>query len=363
MKKLLFVIVCLLSFQAQAQNKQEQIQYIRKMYAEAKEQIAQNGKNGQAPLDVKIMINDGTQVDEDFIINENTELTFYFNKYRVDSDLDYPDASSCYFITENFEVHGHLLYREILFDPNDSYLLFSYVRQETDAGFVSESRYYYDSEGKLIDLKRKVGGTDVEPDEDNEKAGVEAKEEAQFYMDVFELLMNSEGETSEPSRVKKPTTPKADRLASIRNTYTQAKQKIADNDKSELPRDMEIVIRDQSWGPPETTEMNFYFDESAASEDSNGYYCYFINYHRHHNDMGPEYYFEYLFAPQSHDLIFSYTNAREEGEKYEWRYYYDENGKCIEVKTEEEDEDGGAADKAKVQQHLKIFNRLVNSSH
>ena len=40
--------------------------------------------------------------------------------------------------------------------------------------------------------------------------------------------------------------------------------------------------------------------------------------------MGPEYYFEYLFAPQSHDLIFSYTNAREEGEKYEWRYYYDE---------------------------------------
>ena len=363
MKKLLFVIVCLLSFQAQAQNKQEQIQYIRKVYAEAKEQIAQNGKNGMAPLDVKIMINDGTQVDEDFIINEETELTFYFNKYRVNADLDYPDASSCYFITENFEAHGHLRYREILFDPNEGNLLFCYSRQETDAGFVFENRYYYDNNGKLIDVKQKAGGKDVEPDADSQEASVHEKAQAQFYLDAFELLMNAKGGASEPSRVKKPTTPKADRLTSIRNTYTQAKQKIANNDKSELPRDMTIVIRDQSWGPPETTEMNFYFDESVGPEGFNGNYCYFISNHRHHNNMGPDHYFEYLFTPLSHDLIFSYTNAREEGEKYEWRYYYDENGKCIEVKTEAEDEDGGAADKAQVQRYLKIFDMLVNGSH
>ena len=133
MKQLLLVIFCLLSFQVQAQNQQEQLQHIRKMYADAKEQIAQNGKNGMAPLDVKVSISDGTQVDEDFFLDDETELTFYFNKYRVNAELDYPDASSCYFVVENWTSHGHLRYREILFDPNEGNLLFCYMRQETDA--------------------------------------------------------------------------------------------------------------------------------------------------------------------------------------------------------------------------------------
>lgn len=360
MKKLLFVIVCLLSLQIQAQNKQEQIQHIRQVYAEAKEQIAQNGKNGMAPLDVKVEINDGTQVDEDFIINEETELTFYFNKYRVNSELDYPDASSCYFIVENWGAHGHLRYREILFDPNEGHLLFCYMRQETDAGFVIETRYYYDADGKLIDQKHKVGGSDAEPGAHDWNNGNSEKAQAMRYLDAFETLMNAKEGASEQRRAKKPTTPKAERLASIRNTYAQAKQKISDNAKSELPRDMQIVIRDQSWGPPATTELHFYFDPVVGQQETNGNCCYFISKHFHHNNMGPDHYSEYLFAPQSSDLIFSYTSAKEEGEKFEWRYYYDENGKCIEVKTDAEEGDNGASDKAAVKQYLKVFNILVN---
>ena len=35
--------------------------------------------------------------------------------------------------------------------------------------------------------------------------------------------------------------------------------------------------------------------------------------------------------------MFSYTRGREEGEQHEWRYYYDENGQCIETKSDSED--------------------------
>lgn len=362
MKQLLFVILCLLGVQAQAQNKQEQLQHIRKMYADAKEQIAQNGKNGMAPLDVKISISDGTQVDEDFSLDDETELTFYFNKYRVNADLDYPDVSSCYFVVENWTSHGHLRYREILFDPNEGDLLFCYMRQETDAGFVVETRYYYDADGKLIDQKHKVGGADAEPGAHDWNNGESEKAQAMLYLNAFETLMNAKGGTSAQNRVKKPTTPKAERLASIRNIYAQAKQKVADNAKSELPHDMQIVVRDQSWGPPSITELHFYFEPVAGQAGADGNSCYFISRHFHHNNMGPDHYNEYLLAPQGQDLLFSYTSAKEEGEKFEWRYYYDENGKCIEVKTDADGGDDGVGDKAAVQRYLKLFNMLVNPS-
>ena len=344
MKQLLLVIFCLLSFQVQAQNQQEQLQHIRKIYADAKEQIAQNGKNGMAPLDVKVSINDGTQVDEDFFLDDETELTFYFNKYRV----------------ENWTSHGHLRYREILFDPNEGNLLFCYMRQETDAGFVVETRYYYGTDGKLIDQKHKVGGADAEPDAHDWNNGESEKAQAMLYLNAFETLMNAKGGTSAQNRVKKPATPKADRLASIRSTYAQAKQKVADNAKSEVPHDMQVVIRDQAWGPPSVMELHFYFEPVTTQEGTSDNRCYFISRHFHHNNMGPDNYGEYLFAPKSHDLIFSYSCGKEEGETREWRYYYDERGKCIEVKSEAEEVDYGFSDKINAKHYLKIFKALFD---
>ena len=77
--------------------------------------------------------------------------------------------------------------------------------------------------------------------------------------------------------------------------------------------------------------------------------------------MGSDIYSEYLFAPHSHHLIFSYTNAKEEGEQNEWRYYFDENGQCIEVKTDSADQDAGKTDQAQVARYLKVFQILKES--
>jgi hypothetical protein len=75
-------------------------------------------------------------------------------------------------------------------------------------------------------------------------------------------------------------------------------------------------------------------------------------------------YSEFLLAPDSHKLIFSFTQTQEEGETYEWRYYYDENGKCIETKVKsvdvEDTGDSGVDDKQQFSNYMKVFNMLVN---
>jgi hypothetical protein len=366
MKKTLLVISVMLLFGMSllAQNKEAQLKHIREMYAQAKEQIAQNGKDGRAPLDMKILINDGSYISDDLVINDVTELHFYFNKYRINSDLDYPDASSCYFITEQWGANGHTRYREILFDSNEGVLLFSYMKAETHAGFTVETRYYYDGEGRLIDDKHKVGGQEVNANAHSWSSAEGDKAIAEAYLKIFEDLMNHQTDISVEERPGAKVTPKAQRMKYIRSTYAEAKEKIAKNDKSELPLDVQVVIRDQSWGPPEITELKFYFDAvtdqvepDAVSVDN---YCYFISEHRHHNNMGFDNYGEFLFAPMSHDLIFSYSCSKEEGEKREWRYYFDERGKCIEVKSEAEEVDYGFSDKITVKHYLKIFKALFN---
>ena len=347
-----------------AQTKEAQLKHIREMYAQAKEQIAQNGKNGRAPLDIKILINDGTDMGEDLVMNDVTELHFYFNKYRINSDLDYPDASSCYFITEQWGANGHTRYREILFDSNEGVLLFSYMKAETHAGFTVETRYYYDGEGRLIDEKHKVGGQEVNASAHSWSSAEGDKAIAEACLRIFEDLMNHQTDLTMEDRPNAKVTPKAERMKYIRSTYAQAKEKMAKNDKSELPLDVQIVIRDQSWGPPEITELKYYFDAvtdqvepDAVSVDN---YCYFISEHRHHNNMGFDHYGEFLFAPKSHDLIFSYSCGKEEGEKREWRYYFDERGKCIEVKSEAEEIDYGFSGKITARHYLKIFKALFD---
>ena len=367
MKKMILPLMMLCAAMTMlAQTKEAQLKHIREMYAQAKEQIAQNGKNGRAPLDIKILINDGTDMGEDLVMNDVTELHFYFNKYRINSDLDYPDASSCYFITEQWGANGHTRYREILFDSNEGVLLFSYMKAETHAGFTVETRYYYDGEGNIIDEKHKVGGQEVNADAHSWSSGNGDKALAEAYLKIFEDLMNHQTDLSVEDRSDAEVTPKAQRMKYIRSTYAQAKEKIAKNDKSELPLDVQIVIRDQSWGPPQTTELKFYFDAvtdqvepDAVSVDN---FCYFISEHRHHNGMGFDSYSEYLFAPKSHNLIFSYNCSKEEGEKREWRYYFDERGKCIEVKSEAEEVDYGFSNKITVKHYLKIFKALFDTS-
>ena len=360
MRHLLLTFVCLFALTAQAQTKQEQVSRIRKAYADAKNQMAQNGKNGMAPLDVQIQVSDGTEISENFIIYNETRLTYYFNKYRINTELDYPDASACYFIVENWTADGHTRYREYLFDPNDGYLLFAYMKSETHAGFVVETRYYYDAQGRLIDQKHKVAGHDAEPGTHTWNDEKSEKEQAQSYLEVFETLMNVKYIPSAVGHFGQATSPKAERLKQIRSIYAQAKDKIAKNDKSEEPHDMHIVVRDQTFGPPQTTDVKIYYEPQQIGAVSD-HHCYFISEHRHHNNMGSDVYGEYLFAPETHDLIFSYTNAKEEGEQFEWRYYYDENGQCIETKTTADDGDQGVADKQSALRYLQVYTSLLST--
>ena len=123
-----------------SQSKDGQIKRIREVYADAKKMVVANGKEGKAPHDMTITLNDGTQVDEDFIINEETELKFFFKKKNEPTSYLIDPTSICYFATEEFSAHGHLMNREWLFDPEKGHLLFVYTRTETDAGQVIEYR-------------------------------------------------------------------------------------------------------------------------------------------------------------------------------------------------------------------------------
>lgn len=357
MKKNIFMLLALfmgITLSEAQTSKTEQLSQIRKLYDDAKKAIADNGKNGMAPLDIKILKNDGTAVDEDQVIDDTEELSFYFNKHRENAELDYPDASSCYFVIVNWTSNGHTSYREILFDPNEGYLLFSFMKAETHAGFVVESRYYYGADGKLIDQKHKIGGKEATANAHTWSSAESDKELADKYLSIFEMLMNSKKGVSTDAVMKVAADPA--RMKFIRDIYAKAKEKVSKNDKSELMHDLKIVIRDLSWGLPVTTDLRIYFEPPAVQTGTN--YCYFISEHRHHNNMGADHYSEYLFKPGSHNLVFSYTRAVEEGEKYEWRYYYDDKGRCIEAKTNAVEQDNGSADKKIVKRYLELFEKL-----
>ena len=86
---------------------------------------------------------------------------------------------------------------------------------------------------------------------------------------------------------------------------------------------------------------------------------YFIN--SHSTSMQMNGYNEYLFEPRTKNLIFSYSRGAEEGEVSEWRYYFDENGQCIETKTTNTDEtDDGFYDKRAAKDWQAFFRTLIN---
>jgi hypothetical protein len=341
-----------------------QIQRIRELYAEAKKMVAANGKEGKAPHDMTIELNDGTQVDEDFIINEESELMFYFKKKNEPESYIVDPTSVCYFMTENFEAHGHTHYREWLFDPEKEHLLFVFTRNETDAGYVMESRFYFDEKGKLIEKKYKAGGKDVDED-DEEYDGKSELEQAKKYKEIFDLMVNNE-DVKDANRLKfkdVKTAAKADRLKMIKSTYANVKDRVAKNAKSELPRDMRIVVHDQLAEdyPPVTLDLKFYFAPITKGESYENT-CYFIS--KQNSSMYFKEYGEFLLEPGMHKLIFSFTQALEEGETYEWRYYFDENGKCIDTKVksvdEEDNGDSGVGDKESFSKYMRVFNLVAN---
>jgi hypothetical protein len=231
----------------------------------------------------------------------------------------------------------------MLLDPKDHQVIFCYMRGETDAGFVVESRYYYDAKGQCIEQKHNTHNSWTTPETE--------KENAEFYMNLFSKLnYNGYFTPLDLDKPKKPTTPKAERLKHIRALYAQAKEKSAANDKEEMSNDLHITIHDLGDDqPPRTTEKRIYFDKDGI---------YFISCTS--KSMQFNGYSEYLFEPKTKDLVFSYTRGAEEGQVYDWRYYFDENGDCIETKTNHTDEtDDGFYDKRAAKDDQAIFEMLI----
>lgn len=338
MRRITLCIVCLLMvscLQALCQTKAETIKEIRKLYAEAKEKVEKNGKNGQSPKDMRIVLN--RLEDEDIPLYDMEQLDFFFDETTKDRIA----VKQPYFIVENWSNHGHTRYHEILIDPKTHRVRFCYMRGETDAGFVVESRYYYDNQGRCIEEKANNTWTSQEAE----------KENAANFMKIFEMATyNGYFTPLDTDTPAKTVSPKAERMKHIRTLYAKAKAKIAANDKKEMSDDLHIILHDLGDDqPPRTTETRMYFDGDGI---------YFIN--QQSSSMQMEGYSELLFEPKSKDLIFSYSRGAEEGQVYEWRYYFDENGTCIETKTKNTDEtDEGFYDKRSAKDYQALYQEIT----
>ena len=360
-----------MTIQAQT-NKAEKVKNIRAAYAKAKELIANNGKGGNPALDVHVSSHLVNEVDEDFNIDDDTNLDFYFVKKRKYNSKEemFTEENVCYFIVEKWGANGHTKYREMLFDSDTEKLIFAYMKSESHAGFVIETRYYYDSDGKLIDEKHKAGGKDIKPEDHSYGNAVDDYKASNHYLSVFRELMQPKGNyTAADGRAAVAQT-KNERMKTIRADYAKAKELI---EKKKQDQSLSIVVHDQEEGdcPPVVTEINFSFNEWDDGQ-APMYRCYFISEHMHHNNMGYDQYSEILLNDKDQRFgdngkpaktinpMFTYTCVHEEGEKYEWRYYFDENGRCIETKSNHEDTDSGKADKLKTRRLLYIFNALMN---
>lgn len=368
---MLILFIGSMAMQAQT-NKAEKIKNIRSAYTKAKEIIANNGKGGNPALDMHVAMRTVNEVDEDFTIEDDTDVDYYFTKkrqYNTKEEMFY-EENVCYFIVEKWGANGHTRYREMLFDSDTGKLIFSFMKSESHAGFVVETRYYFDSNGKLIEEKLKAGGQDTDPGDHLYGDAEGDRKVADHYLSVFQEIMQPKGNYSAVDGQAAVTQIKSERLKTIRANYAKAKELI---EKSKKDQSLSIVVHDQEEGdcPPEVIEINYSFNEW---DDGRApiYRCYFISEHMHHNNMGYDQYSEYLLNDKDQrygdngkptktiNPMFSYTCVHEEGEKYEWRYYYDENGRCIETKSNHEDTNEGKADKLKTRRLLHVFNALMN---
>ena len=352
MKKTVFALLALLLVGSTGfgQNKAQRIKEIRNAYAQAKKDMADNGKGGFPPVDIHIDLNDGTEVSEDFIINDERQVDIFFKRIRQRLDTDLFDPH-CYFIVEKWSANGHTSYREMLFDPFTDRLMFSYMKVETHAGAVIESRYYYDDFGRCIEQKPEQGGMSWSSAETD-------YEKAKNYLAIFDALMRQK--SAEAGRqVVQASADKAAQMQHIRSVYAEAKQKVEKNSKSELPRNVQVTIRDceDPEMPAQKDVLKFWFD-TIADDDTPYNSCYFMSSTTTLGDH--DVYSEYLFEPKTPAPIFCFSKQQQnDGPALEWRYYFDKGGKCIEVKGGADRNGPGFADMKAAKAYQALFKMMV----
>ena len=332
-----------------AQPKAEQIKHIRQVYAKAKQDVANNGKNGAAPFDVCVS---RTETYETSGIEENEELKFFYKRPNYGHAI-------CYLITRKWEADGHTNYREYLFDPVKGHLLFAFMKGETHAGFKVETRYYYDALGNCIEQKHKVQDKETIADAHSWSDVKGESEKADNYISAFNDLLNIYDYPTVAIKPTKEAATKDQIIKRIRAAYAKAKDKVAKNDKREgAVNEMKIVVHDQAEKdmPPLTRNFNYYYDVVQKSDTY--YHCYFLSTKL--SSMYGETYEEYLTddTPERHNLIFNYCDAEGEGETLEVRYYYDAMGHCIEAKCNQTDYDERDETRNRAGFYFSIFKKL-----
>lgn len=349
-RNILFVLMCMLSLNTPAQNKAERIKQIREMYAQAQAQVANNGKDGNAAKDMTISTHELVSQEHD--VHNETELSFFFHEKReIDvSDGSFTAHEQPYFIIEKNTQHFHYTYREFLFDANGK-LAFAYARWELDNGSIVEHRYYFDTKGQCIETK-------MNPDTPDYGNGQESLKMANRYLAIFKSIMEVEEKDPAQSNAT-PTRSGSDQIKHIRTQYATAKDKVAEKLYTFYPYTISITIHNQEEGdcPPVTDEYNFY-GEKSNNDASSATECYFLSIHR--SLSGFDHYGEFLLDSQTHQLIFNYSRGAEEGEVREWRYYFDEAGRCIETKSNAEEVDNGISAQRAIGSYLKTFKLLTN---
>ena len=325
----------LIVLSAAAQDKAEQMKYIREVYAQAHQKAADNGKGEKAPMDVCISQIDMGMPDADYSVEEDTETRFFFERIGGDSENAVAGKGVCYLITKNWTADGHTNYREMLFDPVKGHLLFSFMKAETHAGFKVETRYYYNEQGQCIEQKHMVQDEEVTADSHSWSTWDGDLEMSRSELKLFDLLVNTQPPYEELGSAPHPAnTPKAQRLKEIRSAYAEAKQKMEQNDKADgVKNEIQIVVHDQRSEdfPPATTKLKCYYEH--VNKDGLFQHYYFIT--EEQESMYGSAYEEYLTDPNpvGENLIFNYCKGTFEGDEVEMRYYYDDNGHCIEAKV------------------------------
>ena len=333
-----------------AQPKAEQIKHIRQIYTKAKQDVANNGKNGAAPFDVRVS---RIETDPTVDIEEDEDLQFFFKRVNGNGH------AMCYLITRKWEADGHTDYREFLFDPVKGHLLFAFMKAETHAGFKVETRYYYDAQGRCIEQKHKVQDKETTADAHDWSSAKSEMEKAENYISAFNDLLNIYDYPTIATKSMMEAAPKEQIIKRIRAAYAEAKNKVAKNDKREGPvNEMKIVVHDQAEKdmPPMTKNYNYYYDVVYLSDSY--YHCYFLSTKL--SSMYGETYEEYLTddTPERHNLIFNYCDAEGEGETLEARYYYDAMGHCIETKCNQPDYDEHTETRNRAGFYFNIFSKL-----
>ena len=73
-------------------------------------------------------------------------------------------------------------------------------------------------------------------------------------------------------------------------------------------------------------------------------------------------YSEYLPDPKTSRLIFCFSQQpQNDGSALEWRYYFDDSGRCVEVKGTDSKAGPGFADAPMADFYLALFQTLVSS--